>query len=137
RRDDDCNDRCTGCAGHRSWLICAIHWPVHDQPSRCATPERSSSSSARVLSMYCWLKSSIGRSLTRVYSPFSVVTGKPNITPSGMPKLPSNGTTMATHLPLLPSTQSSTRSIAELAAKADEDRQRAPMMVEPRLLSVG
>ena len=56
-----------------------------NQPSRCATAARSSSSSARVLSMYFWLNSSIGRSLTRVYSPFSVVTGKPKITPSGMP----------------------------------------------------
>ena len=53
--------------------------------SRCATPLRSSSSSPRVLSMAAWLKSSIGRSLTIVYSPFSVVTAKPNITPSGMP----------------------------------------------------
>ena len=56
-----------------------------DQPSRCATPLRSSSSSARVLSMAFWLKSSTSMSLTRVYSPFCVVTGKPKITPSGMP----------------------------------------------------
>ena len=65
-------------------------WPGRGTPrrpylSRCATPARSSSSSARVLSMYFLLKSSIGRSLTMVYLPFSVVTGKPKITPSGMP----------------------------------------------------
>ncbi|GEM_PF-1195896 len=36
------------------------------QPSRWATPERSSSSSPRVLSMAFWLNSSTGRSRTRV-----------------------------------------------------------------------
>ena len=53
--------------------------------SRWATPERSSSSSASVLSIALRLKSSIGRSRTIVYSPFSVVTAKPNITSFGMP----------------------------------------------------
>jgi len=54
-------------------------------PRRWATPLRSSSSSARVLSMAFWLKSSTSMSLTTVYSPFCVVTAKPKITPSGMP----------------------------------------------------
>src|SRR5690606_5679650 len=58
----------------------SMHHRGQDQPSRWATPARSSSSSARVLSMAFWLNSSIGRSLTRVYLPFSVVTGKPKIT---------------------------------------------------------
>ena len=53
--------------------------------SRCATPARSSSSSARVLSMRARLKSSTGRPSTRVYSPLAQVTGTPYITPSGMP----------------------------------------------------
>lgn len=52
---------------------------------RCATPPRSSSSSASVFLIAAWLNSSIGRSFTIVYSPFSVVTGKPKMTPSGMP----------------------------------------------------
>ena len=45
--------------------------------SRCATPARSSSSSASVLSIALRLKSSIGRSVMRVYSPLAVVTGTP------------------------------------------------------------
>src|SRR5690606_8149229 len=47
--------------------------------SRCATPARSSSSSARVLSIAARLNASTGRSATRVYSPLAVVTGTPYI----------------------------------------------------------
>jgi hypothetical protein len=35
-----------------------------------------------------WLKASIGRPSTTLYSPFSQVTGKPNITSLGMPYQP-------------------------------------------------
>src|SRR5690606_29800914 len=51
--------------------------PGADQPSRWATPSRSSSSSARVLSIALRLNSSISRPCTRLYSPFWVVTGTP------------------------------------------------------------
>ena len=42
-----------------------------------------------------------------------------------------------THLPLLPSTQSRTWSIAALAADAADDRPRASMIAAPRLPTFG
>ena len=81
--------------------------------------------------------SSISRPWTIVYSPFSVVTGKPNITPSGMPYEPSDGMPIVVHLPFVPSTQSRTWSIAALAADAADDAPRASMMAAPRLPTVG
>ena len=55
------------------------------QPSSEATPARSSSSSFSVAFILSREKSSIGRSLTIVYSPFAQVTGKPYMTSCGMP----------------------------------------------------
>ncbi len=44
---------------------------------------------------------------------------------------------IVTHLPLLPSIQSRTWSIAALAADAADDRPRASMIAAPRLPTVG
>jgi len=49
----------------------------HENYSKWATPACSSCSSFSVLLMQAWLNSSIGRPSTTLYSPFSVVTGKP------------------------------------------------------------
>ena len=48
-------------------------------------PARSSSSSFNVASIFSREKASISRPVTRVYSPFAVVTGTPYITSCGMP----------------------------------------------------
>lgn len=53
--------------------------------NRCLTPSRSSVSSLSVMSMRSFENESISRPSTILYSPFSVVTGKPNITSLGMP----------------------------------------------------
>ena len=57
--------------------ITLSHCEASAAQSRCATPARSSSSSASVLSMRSRLKSSMARPSTRVYSPFAQVTGTP------------------------------------------------------------
>ena len=62
---------------------CGLH--MRCDQSRCATPARSSSSSASVLSIAVRLKSSTGRPSMRVYSPLAHVTGTPYITPAGIP----------------------------------------------------
>ena len=54
-----------------------------------------------------------------------------------MPYVPSDGTPIVTHLPLLPSTQSRTWSMAALAADAADDRPRASMIAAPRLPTFG
>ena len=56
-----------------------------DQPRRCATPLRSSSSSASVLFIISREKSSMARPWTISYWPFVQVTGKPYMTSFGMP----------------------------------------------------
>ena len=86
--------------------------------SRSLTPSFSACSSASVLSMRSWLNASISKPCTILYSPFSQVTGKPNMVSAGMPYEPSEGTPMVTHLPLVPSTQSRMWSMAALAAPA-------------------
>ena len=48
--------------------------------NRCLTPSRSSVSSLSVMAMRSFENASISRPSTILYSPFSVVTGKPNIT---------------------------------------------------------
>ncbi|MCY1377359.1 hypothetical protein D9M71_841080 [compost metagenome] len=56
---------------------------------------------------------------------------------AGMPYSPLDGMPMVTTLPLVPSTQSCTWSMAALAAEAADDRPRASMMAAPRLPTVG
>jgi len=53
--------------------------------SRCLTPSRSSSSSAKVLAISSFEKASISKPSTSLYSPFSVVTGRPKTMSSGTP----------------------------------------------------
>ena len=87
--------------------------------------------------MRSWLNSSMARPSTILYLPFSVVTGKPNMTSLGMPYSPLDGTPMVTHLPLVPRAQSRMWSMAALAAEAADETPRASMMAAPRLPTVG
>src|SRR3989344_2519999 len=105
--------------------------------SRCLTPSCSPCSSASVMLMRSCENASISRPSTILYSPFSHVTGKPNMVSLGMPYWPSEGMPMVTHLPLVPRAQSRMWSMAALAAEAADDRPRASMMAAPRLPTVG
>ena len=97
-----------GCiASFTSWLY-----------SRCLTPSCSPCSSASVMLMRSCENASMSRPSTILYSPFSQVTGKPNMVSLGMPYWPSEGMPMVTHLPLVPRAQSRMWSMAALAAEA-------------------
>jgi hypothetical protein len=67
----------------------------------------------------------------------SVVTGKPEMRPSGTPYDPSDGTAIETQSPSavgLPPHQFATWSISAFAADAADDAPRASMMALPALL---
>src|SRR5471030_171410 len=126
-----------GAAGAADRWFNRFHRLMKNYGSRCLTPSRSSVSSFSVRLMRSCENASISRPWTILYSPFSVVTGKPNMVPSGMPYEPSDGMPMVVHLPPVPTCQSCMWSMAALAADAADDRPRASMMAAPRLPTVG
>ena len=64
------------------------------------------SRNVKVLSMQAWLNASISKPSTTLYSPFTQVTGKPNMTSLGIPYQPCEGMPMVTQWPLVPKAQS-------------------------------
>jgi hypothetical protein len=84
-----------------------------------------------------WLKASISRPSTTLYSPAFAGDGKAEHGVLGNAVLAVEGMPMVTHLPLVPSAQSRMWSMAALAADAADDRPRASMMAAPRLPTVG